>query len=858
MTAESSGTARTLVTMSVGASAVASVLRRVALLLGVSVLAGVLVAGLVLPLAGGLGLAARAGAEAFQELPSEFTTQPMHERTRVLDADGQVLAIFYDENRVVVPLRRIAPVLRKAIVAIEDARFFEHGPIDLRGTTRAFAVNLQSGGVTQGGSTLTQQYVKNVLISQADTAAEAEAAREASYGRKLRELRLAIAAERQFTKREILERYLNIAYYGGGTYGAEMAARHYFSIPAAELSLPQAALLAGLVQSPSRYDPELYPKRAKTRRNLVLAVMADTGAIKRGVARDAQRSRLGLDVRDAGNGCGWSYAPFFCDYVKRQLLSWEGLGATRRERRDSLYRGGLTIRTTLRPALQEAAQQAVEAYVDPRDFAIGALSQVQPGTGRVTAMAQSRGFGSGPGKDFVNYNTDFAQGGSSGFQAGSTFKVFVLAAAIQQGIPLNTRIESPQEIVVRRPYTTCDGVHEDPWRVQNSTGAGTYDLRTGTWRSVNTFFARLEGRTGICAPWQIATDLGVTQASGDPLEQYKSFPLGPFEVSPLAMAEAYATFAARGVHCEAVAVSRIVDRNGQRLPVPPADCAPVLDSTVADTVNHVLAGVIDGPDPYRTGQAMTLGRPAAGKTGTTNDSLAVWFAGYTPDLATAVTVADPDLPRQSLDKKTIGGTFYEDACGSCIAGPIWREAMERAVKGTPVSKFVAPPPEVITGPTAAVPDVRGLDYGTAAATLTEAGFDFAIAGSVASALSSGQVVYTDPASGVSAPLGSEIELFLSIGFPTATPSPSPTSPSPLPSTSPSPSPTLLSPSPSPTSLSPSPSPTSASPTPSGIPFTPTISPTATPTVTTSPTAATTPPTSPATPPAVPTDTATDG
>ncbi len=829
MTAEASGAARTLLTVSVGASAVASVLRRVALFLAVSVLAGVLVAGLVLPLAGGLGLAARAGAEAFQEMPSEFTTQPMSERTRVLDAEGRVLATFYDENRVVVPLRRIAPVLRRAIVAIEDARFFEHGPIDLRGTTRAFVRNLQSGDVEQGGSTLTQQYVKNVLIAQADTAAEAEAAREASYGRKLRELRLAIAAERQFTKREILERYLNIAYYGGGTYGAEMAARHYFSTSAADLSLPQAALLAGLVQSPSRYDPELYPRRAKVRRNLVLAEMVDTGAIKRRVGREAQRTRLGLDVRDVGNGCGWSYAPFFCDYVKRQLLSWEGLGASRSERRDALYRGGLTIRTTLEPTFQDAAQQAVDAYVDPRDFAIGALAQVQPGTGRITAMAQSRGFGSGPGKDFVNYSADFVDGGSSGFQAGSTFKVFVLAAAIQQGIPLNTRIEAPQKIVVRRPYTTCDGVHEDPWTVQNSTGAGTYDVQTATWRSVNTFFARLEGRTGICAPWQIATDLGVTQANGDPLEQYKSFPLGPFEVSPLAMAEAYATFAARGVHCDAVAVSKIVDRNGERLSVPPANCAPVLDSAVADTVNQVLAGVIDGPDPYRTGQAMTLGRPAAGKTGTTNDSLAVWFAGYTPDLATAVTVADPDLPRKSLDKKTIGGTFYEDACGSCIPGPIWREAMAAAVKGTPVSRFVAPPPEVITGPTAPVPDVRGLDYGTAAATLTEAGFDVAIAGSVASALPSGQVVYTDPAGGVDAPLGSAIDLFLSIGATTTSPTPSP-------------------------SASPSPSPT-----PSGIPATPTISPTGTASPAPTTTLTTTPPpTSPGTPPAVPTDTATDG
>ena len=232
-------------------TSLAGAARRLLLLVGVGGLAGVLVAGLALPITGALGLAARGSAEAFEDLPSELVTQPQAQRSVVLDANGNVLTTFYDQNRVYVPLAQVAPVMTQAILAIEDARFYEHGPIDLQGTSRSAIRNIATGEITGGGSTLTQQYVKNVLYEQATTDAERAAAKAPNLGRKIRELRLAIAAERQFTKDEILERYLNIAYFGGRAYGIEAAARHYFSTSAAALTLPQAAMLAGLVQAPT-------------------------------------------------------------------------------------------------------------------------------------------------------------------------------------------------------------------------------------------------------------------------------------------------------------------------------------------------------------------------------------------------------------------------------------------------------------------------------------------------------------------------------------------------------------------------------------------------------------------------------
>ena len=331
---------RTLVAMlSFTPQAAAGALQRLLLLLGLSTLAGVLVAGLAIPLIASVGLAARDSAQSFQDLPAELTTSPLAQRSVVLDAKGRTLATFYDEFRIYRSIDTIPQVMQDAIVSTEDARFYEHGPIDLQGTSRALVRNLQSDEVVQGGSTLTQQYVKLLLVDQAETKAEVAAATATTVARKLRELRLAIAAEERFTKREILERYLNIAYYGGGAYGIEAAARHYFDTHASKLTLRQAALLAGLVQSPNRYDPTRHPEAATQRRNQVLGRMASVGAITEAQAAKTRQQGLSLDIRQTSSGCSTSYAPFFCDFVERELLSMKALGKTPKQRERLLKAG---------------------------------------------------------------------------------------------------------------------------------------------------------------------------------------------------------------------------------------------------------------------------------------------------------------------------------------------------------------------------------------------------------------------------------------------------------------------------------------------------------------------------------------
>jgi membrane peptidoglycan carboxypeptidase len=743
----------------------------------VAVVAGLIVAGLALPFVGSAGLAAKATVDGFTSLPADFEAQPQAQRSVMLDANGNKLAVFFDENRVYVPLNDIAPVMRQAIIAIEDARFYEHGAIDLQGTARALATNLQSGGVTQGGSTLTQQYVKNVLLSQADSKKEAREAIETSYARKLRELRLAMAAEEQFTKDQILERYLNIAYFGGGAYGIEAAAQRFFSVPAKKLTLGQAAMLAGLVQSPSRYDPELYPERAAARRNVVLAAMANqTQVITPEGAQAAARKPLRLNPKRTTNGCIASPAPFFCDYVYRELLDWKPLGASVDKRERAIRRGGLVIRTTLEPREQTAAVESVRQYVAPTDSAVAAIAMVEPGTGRVTAMTNSQLYGKGPGRTFLNYSADFDRGGSSGFQNGSTMKVFVLASAIAQGIPLNAAISSPASFTQTAAMKICQDGNDfvsDPWEVGNYDGAGgTYDLRTGTWRSVNTFFALLEQRTGICDPATLAQDLGVTTARGEDLLQVKSFVLGSNEVSPLALAEAYAAFAAGGTHCASVAITSLTTPNGTKLPVPKANCAQVMDEGVADAVTEVLAGVIDGPDSGRTGALMSLGRPAAGKTGTTDETKAIWFIGYTPQRAAAVAIANPLKPTR-LDGITLNGVYYPQACGGCIPGPIWKAMMDQVMAPLPVEQFAAPDPTAVAGVAATVPDVRGLPGPEAVATLQAAGFVSYVSAEVNSAAPLGTTVATDPGVGTRFVSGGTVRVLVSSGYVPPPPPPPP-------------------------------------------------------------------------------------
>ena len=758
-----------------------------------SAVTGLLLAAAAFPLVGGLGLTAKAGAEEFLVLPAELTTSPLAQRTRILAADGQTeLAVLYRENRVNAALLDVPELARKAVIATEDARFYAHNGVDYKGTLRAAVQNAQAGGVSQGGSTLTQQYVKNALLQAARGDKEAqEAARELTLDRKLKEARYALAIEKELSKDEILERYLNIAYYGNGVYGMGTAASFYYSKPVQELSLAEGALLAGVVQSPSRFDPVRAIKEPAvmdallTRRDTVLGRMRDVGFIDQ-AAYDAAVAERGqaapmFRIRPVASGCENPLvkAPFFCDYVRRALEDTElgaALGNTREERQDKLLAGGLTIVTTLDPRIQEAAQAAVSDNVPYDDnFGAGAVANIiEPGTGHVKAMAVNRIYSEEPLPGHSKLN--LALGGSAGFQSGSTFKAFVLAEALEQGIPLSLTLNAPQRYTSKNCKTYEDG-RRVPYRPKNSgdSQAGRYDMAAATRGSVNTYYIQLAERTGVPAVAGMAESLGVRKfvdgaptgslqpAEGGKYEDCAKI-LGTDEVSPLDMAAAYATFAARGLHCPPTPVLEVRDSRGQAINLGQPRCSQVLDQTVADTVNEVLTGVIDGRGG--TGRSADISRPAAGKTGTTNDSKAAWFIGYTPQLATAVWVGDPGGPDgvRPMVGVRINGKPYRQVYGGTIPADIWQDAMSAALKGVPVVPFTTPGKSTREGKDVVVPDVAGQPMDVAETMLVEAGLAVRAGGRVAAGpIRSGLAAYTSPRADTTLTYGATVTLFSSSG-----------------------------------------------------------------------------------------------
>ncbi|MGW7683161.1 transglycosylase domain-containing protein [Kribbella sp. NPDC054772] len=668
-----------------------------------SVLSGALAAGLAVPFAGFAGRGAAEVAGTVQNLPKEFQTDPLAVRSRILAADGSLIATLYEQNRVPVRLGTVSPIMRKAIVAIEDSRFYDHGALDLKGTLRAMVRNSTGGEVQQGGSSITQQYVKMSLVEKARTAAERQKATEVSYERKLTELRYAIAVESELSKDEILERYLNLANFGDGAYGVQTAAQHYFRTTADKLTLPQAALLAGLVKNPSGYDPTNDLQRSRARRDVVIKRMHELGAITLRQANQALRTPV-IDlaaVEPVPNGCANSRYPFYCDYVVSKLLANPELGATVKDRDHYLKTGGLLIRTSIDPRIQAAAQASIVKHTKRKDSAIAAITVVEPGTGLVKAMVQSRPYGNGRYHTNYNYNVEKSYaGGYGGFQNGSTMKAFTIAAALAKGIPMDYRINSPEQIDLRNTkFKTCHGTTRDPtYTPKNSTHSGDLTMVEAARFSTNTYFLQLSQRTGLCAIAKIASRLGMYNAQTmGPLDQVVSMTLGVGYVTPLMLSNAYATFAARGKYCNPLVVTSVRDKSGKAIPGPGFDCKQVLPRAVADGVNRVLSAVMM---PGGTGGHLRFGtRDMAGKTGTIQQNLAVWFSGYTPNLAAAAVVADANLPYTNLMYgHTLGGQDIVDPTGSGTAGPLWETAMQGALHGLPVERFANPPRKMIGNP----------------------------------------------------------------------------------------------------------------------------------------------------------------
>ncbi len=678
------------------------VLSHLLVMAAVAAVLGVVVAGLAIPFAGLAGIGARNVAHTMDNLPEELVTadNPLSQRSTILDGNGNRLAVLYDENRITVPLKGISRTMVKAVVAIEDYRFYQHGALDLKGTLRALITNKANDGVVQGGSSITQQLVKLTLLSQAKTKAEKKAATDDTYARKLKELRYAIALEQSHSKDWILWRYLNTAYFGDGAYGVQAAAKHYFNVNARDLNLRQSALLAGLVKNPTGYDPTNSPDRAIERRDVVLDRMAELNVVPREKAEKNKQKDLGLNVQEVSRGCVNSTAPFFCDYVLAYLLQDPQLGATVQERQNLLKNGGLTIKTTVNMTDQHAADSAVQAHVYAKDSAIGAMAVIEPGTGNVLALAQSRPMGANrkEGETYLNYVIPEELGHSKCCQAGSTFKAFTLAAALQQGFPLTTSFQSNSPMTFNYDdYATCPGepgFGYGTFEVPNSTTSGNMNMYSGTRLSVNTFYMQLEQDTGVCAPFELANQMGVSLTNprgdehGNGAELIPNFTLGTASASPLEMAEAYATFAARGMHCSSRPVTQILDSSGNVLKDYPEQCQQVIEQQNADAVSDVLRGVLEGG--FASAQQLPV--PAAGKTGTTNDGKSVWFIGYTPHVATAVMLGGANQfgTPISLEGVYVGGSPIYGASGSGVAAPIWGDAMRVITAGAPYDDFVYP------------------------------------------------------------------------------------------------------------------------------------------------------------------------
>ncbi|MFD0639329.1 transglycosylase domain-containing protein [Catenulispora yoronensis] len=485
-------------------------------LLMISALAGVLVAGMALPFVGTAGLAAKSASDHFEDIPDDLKTPDLPQRSQILAADGSVMATVWGDfgNRVIVPFNAISPNVWQALVATEDSRFFEHGGIDLKGTFRAFFADLS--GANQGGSSISQQYVKNVLVLQAgaDKAKYADATGN-SLARKIRELKYAIAVEKKFSKDEILERYLNLVPFAENVSGIEAAADRWFGVHAAQLTVPQAATLIGMLKNPVAYDPAKHPQAATDRRNTVLDRMADPAVhyITPQQAEELKKTPLALNLQAQHSGC--IYAPgssaFFCEYIEQEILNNPIYGKTKADRATFFNRGGLTIRTTMDPKTEKAAETAIKNNVGATDIPGAAIAMIEPGTGRIKAMAQSRDMGTGEGQTYLNLAADPTHGGGNGYQAGSTFKSFVAMAGLEKGLTpeyvqnLDYKIDERQT-----KFTVCDdpsGVTQDPkWQPTDETSqeAGPQTMTSALWNSVNNYFIKLQEQTGLCEPARLA------------------------------------------------------------------------------------------------------------------------------------------------------------------------------------------------------------------------------------------------------------------------------------------------------------------------------------------------------------------
>ncbi|TFD53941.1 penicillin-binding protein [Cryobacterium frigoriphilum] len=639
-----------------------------------SVAAGILASVAVTPVLAVSGVAVSSTINAFENLPGYVSIEPLSQKSNIYatqtDGTPVLLASFYDQNRVEVAFDAISQFVKDAAVAGEDPRFYEHAGVDLQGTVRA-TLSTVAGGVTQGGSSITQQYVKNVLVQKCEIIVDPVehdacylAATETTPDRKLKEMRLAIGLEKKYAKDDILRQYLNIAGFGGTVYGIEAAANYYFNTTAAALSLPQAASLVAIVNNPVKFQldrPNSETNGAangyatnRQRRDYLLGEMLKYGKITEADHAAASAAPIEPVITEPSTGCQTAGDnAFFCDYVTQKLRNDPAFGEDAASRLMTFRRGGYNVYTTLDLDLQGAAVATMNAEV-PKTYAAGdvgaVISSVQVGTGRVLVMTQNKDYSQDPavqatGANYtsINYNTDFAEGGSRGFQPGSTYKVFTLAEWLKEGHSLNERVDSRRKSNWGTFKDSCLGPQNydrQNWNPRNDANesGGNYSALQSTIGSINTGFIGMAKKIDLCGIRQTAESFGVHRADGTPLLQSAATVIGTNEVAPLSMAVAFAGIANNGTTCSPIAIDRITGPDGAELPVPQSECVQSVEPAVTASMAYAMRRVMTDGTGRQSNSAAKPSVPLIGKTGTTDGAKDTWMSGASSKVATVVAV----------------------------------------------------------------------------------------------------------------------------------------------------------------------------------------------------------------------------
>lgn len=743
-------------------------------LVATCVAAGVVTAGSLFPIAGAVGLASNKMADSLAGTSADLIKGDLPSISTVTDATGEPIAWLYDQQRVVVPSEEISQNMKLAIIAIEDRRFGDHAGVDWRGTVRAALTNATAGDVQQGASTIDQQLVKNFqFLVSAENDAERRAAVETTPARKIKEIRMALTLDGEMGKDEILSKYLNLVSFGNGSFGIQIAAQTYFGVDASELTVPQSAMLAGMVQSTSRFNPYTNPEDTKQRRDTVIDTMVQTGAIT--PSEGAQYTAEPLGVLDRPNslprGCITAGdRGFFCDYVL-DYLDQNGLS------REMVEEGGYTIRTTLDETVQANVQRSLDAHGNPTTPGVAeVMSVVRPGTEshKVVAIASSRQYGLELGDSQTVQPQPFSLVGDG---AGSVFKIFTVAAGMEKGMGTNTSLSVPRRVQVSGLGAGgARGCPPGQYCVEN---AGAYpdslSVTDALAQSPNTTFVNLIKDVGVAPTVDMAVRLGMrsydrkgTAGDGDSISSFVkknnlgSFTLGPSAVNALELSNVGATLSSGGVWCPPSPIDSITDRSGKPVELNEPECEQVVEKGLADTLSVAMSKDAVGAGTA-AGAAGGAGwnLPMSGKTGTTEANRSSAFLGFTNNYAAAVYAFNDGTTTSELCTSPLRQCSYGNLFGGLEPAQTWFSAF------SPIATIYGPvqlpePDRAYQEGTSGsgLPDVEGMSQSAATSLLTNAGFVVNTQFVSGSGRPYGTVVGVDGGTGIA---GSQVTLRVSDG-----------------------------------------------------------------------------------------------